>query len=165
MAVRPDFFGGPQFIDAIWHHIAISVRDIEGALSFYRDLLGFEVEWDRDHYSGEAMSKVVALPHADAHVVMLKGYGTRLELFKYYTPTGEQDAQRHQCDFGITHYALTVNKIHKIYDRLLKAGVQFNCPPQNLRPGVWATYMKDPEGVTIELVEYELPETNSNKRT
>lgn len=126
VAIRPVFFGGARLMDARWHHIAISVEDIDGELRFYRDLLGFEVDWDRDHYSGEAMSKVVALPHADAHVVMLKGYGTRLELFKYYTPTGEQCAPRRQCDFGITHFTLSVKKIHKIYDRLLKAGVRFN---------------------------------------
>ena len=59
------------------------------------------------------------------------------------------------CDFGLTHFALSVKGIQKIYERLLGEGIRFNCPPQNLRPGVWATYMKDPEGVTIELVEYE----------
>ena len=142
-------------MEASWHHVAISVKDLDRALWFYRDQLGFEVDWDRDHYTGEALSKVVRLPDADAHVVMLKGYGTRLELFKYYTPPGKEGEERRQCDFGITHFALTVKKLHEIYERLTKAGVQFNCPPQSPRPGVWATYMKDPEGVTIELVEYE----------
>jgi catechol 2,3-dioxygenase-like lactoylglutathione lyase family enzyme len=138
-----------------WHHAAISVKDLSKAIMFYCNLLGFEVDWDRDHYSGDLMSKVVGLPGADAHVVMLKGHGTRLELFKYYTPGGEDGRAIRQCDFGLTHFALSVKNIHALYERLLEAGVAFNCPPQNLRPGVWATYMKDPEGVTIELVEYD----------
>jgi glyoxylase I family protein len=142
-------------MEGIWHHVAISVRDLERALKFYRDLLGFEVDWDRDHYSGEGLSKVVGLSDANAHVVMLRGYGTRLELFKYYTPAGEECGPRRQCDFGLTHFALSVKNIHQLYERLSDAGVEFHCPPENLRPGVWATYMKDPEGVTIELVEYE----------
>jgi len=142
-------------MDAVWHHLAISVRDLEQALRFYRDMLGFEVDWDMDHRYGEAMSKVVGMPHADSHIIMLKGYGTKLELFKYYSPAGEVSGPKRQCDFGITHFALSVKNIHEIYDRLSKAGVEFNCPPQDLRPGVCATYMKDPEGVTIELVEYE----------
>jgi len=142
-------------MDATWHHVAMAVKDLNRALAFYRDLLGFEVDWDRDHYSGEHFSNVVGMPDADAHVVMLKGYGTRLELFSYYTPPGEECGPKRQCDFGLTHFALTVKNIHQIYERLHGAGVQFNCPPQNLRPGVWATYMKDPEGVTIEMVEYE----------
>jgi catechol 2,3-dioxygenase-like lactoylglutathione lyase family enzyme len=141
-------------MQATWHHVAVSVRDMEKALRFYRDLLGFEVDWEREHYTGEEMAKVVGLRGADARVVMLTGYGTRLELFKYYTPAGEDVGPKRMCDFGLTHFALTVEKIHDIYERLFSAGVRFNCPPQNLRPGVWATYMKDPEGVTIELVEY-----------
>jgi len=60
-----------------------------------------------------------------------------------------------QCDFGLTHFALQVQGIHDIYQRLAAAGVRFNCPPQNLRPGVWATYLKDPEGNTVELVQYD----------
>jgi glyoxylase I family protein len=151
----PGIFERAGSMEATWHHVAISVRDMEKALRFYRDLLGFEVDWDRDHYSGEAMSKVVGLPGADARVVMLKGYEARVELFKYYSPVGEEFGARRQCDFGLTHFALTVKKIHDIYARLSGAGVHFNCPPQNLRPGVWAAYMKDPEGNTIELVQYD----------
>ena len=142
-------------MDATWHHVAISVRDMERTLGFYRDLLGFEVDWEKDHYTGEQLARVVGLEGADARVVMLKGYGTRVELFKYYTPAGKDLGPRRVCDFGLTHFALTVRKLHDIHGRLSGAGVHFNCPPQNLRPGVWATYMKDPEGNTIELVEYE----------
>jgi len=97
----------------------------------------------------------VGMPNASAHVVMLKGYGARLELFRYHNPQGRVSEPKRQCDFGLTHFALTVKGIHDIYTRLSAAGVEFNCPPQNLRPGVWGTYMKDPEGATIELVQYD----------
>jgi len=142
-------------MEAMWHHAAISVRDMDRALSFYRDLLGFEVDWERERYEGDGFAKVVGLQGAAARVVMLKGYGARLELFKYFTPSGQESPPKRMCDFGLPHFALTVKNIHSIYERFSKAGVEFNCPPQNLRPGVWATYMRDPEGVTIELVEYE----------
>jgi catechol 2,3-dioxygenase-like lactoylglutathione lyase family enzyme len=142
-------------MDAAVHHVAISVGDMDQALRFYRDLLGFELDWDMDHRGGEALAKVVGMRGADTRIVMLKGYGLRLELFRYYTPQGKRYEPQRQCDFGLTHLALQVSNIQKIYERLLKAGVRFNCPPQNLRPGVWATYMKDSEGVTVELVEYE----------
>jgi catechol 2,3-dioxygenase-like lactoylglutathione lyase family enzyme len=141
-------------MDATLHHVAISASDIDRAVSFYRDVLGFAVDWDMDHRSGEALSRVVGLPDADMRIVMMMGYGFRVELFKYYTPEGKGTAAKRMCDFGYTHFALSVKNIHEIYERLLKAGVQFNCPPQNLRPGVCVTYMKDPEGNTIELVEY-----------
>ena len=136
-----------------WHHVAMAVPDLDRAVTFYRDLLGFEVDWDMDHRGGELMSKVVGLPGTDTHIIMLIGYGTRVELFTYNNPQGKQCEPRRQCDFGLTHFALSVKDIHNLYDRLVQAGVEFNCPPQNLREGVWATYMKDPFGVTIELVE------------
>jgi len=142
-------------MDATWHHVAISVKDLKRSLKFYRDLLGFEVDWEKDHYGGEAFSSIVGFPEAEARIVMLKGYGARVELFQYYTPVGKEVDPRRQCDFGITHFALSVKNIHQVYEHLSQAGVQFNCPPRNPRPGVWATYMKDPDGVTIELVAYE----------
>jgi catechol 2,3-dioxygenase-like lactoylglutathione lyase family enzyme len=142
-------------MEATWHHTAMAVQDMERAKRFYCDLLGFEIDWERPHYSGEPFANVVGMPDAAAHVVMLKGYGTRLELFTYHRPAGQVGDPKRQCDFGLTHFALSVQGIHDLYERLSAAGVEFNCPPQNLRPGVWATYLKDPEGVTIELVQYE----------
>jgi catechol 2,3-dioxygenase-like lactoylglutathione lyase family enzyme len=144
-------------MEATWAHAAIAVKDMDLALKFYCDLLGFEVEWERPNYGGERFANVVGMKAAEAHVVMLKGYGGRLELFKYHHPAGAERAPWRQCDFGLTHFALSVKNIHQIYERLSKAGVHFNCPPQNLRPGVWATYMQGFEGVTVELVEYENP--------
>jgi len=142
-------------MDATWHHVAISVRDMERALRFYRDLLGFEVDWEKPHYSGERFARVVGLENATARVVMLRGPGGRMELFQYLTPVGAGTRGCRQCDFGLTHVALEVKGIQTMFKRLREAGVPFNCPPQNLRPGVWATYMQDPEGNTVELIEYE----------
>ena len=142
-------------MEATWHHTAMAVQDMDRAKRFYCDLLGFEIDWERPNYSGEPFANVVGMPDAAAHVAMLKGYGARLELFTYHQPAGRVREAKRQCDFGLTHFALTVKGIHDLYGRLSTAGVEFNCPPQNLRPGVWATYLKDPEGVTIELVQYD----------
>jgi catechol 2,3-dioxygenase-like lactoylglutathione lyase family enzyme len=141
-------------MEATWHHAAIAVEDIDRILKFYCDLLGFSVEWIKEDYSGEEFSKVVGLEDAHAKVVMLKGHGSRVELFHYQHPKGVVSNLKRMCDFGITHFTFSVVGIHEIYKTLSAEGVQFNCPPQNLRSGVWATYMQDPEGNTIELIEY-----------
>jgi catechol 2,3-dioxygenase-like lactoylglutathione lyase family enzyme len=141
-------------MDATFHHIAISVRNMASMVQFYCDLLGFTVDWDMDHRCGEGLSTVVGMPEAEAHMVMLKGFGMRIELFHYYQPCGSEPLSKRQCDFGLTHFALQVQGIHNIYERLVSAGVRFNSPPKNLRASVWATYMRDPEENTIELVQY-----------
>ena len=135
--------------------MAIAVENIERSKSFYCHELGFEIDWERPNYYNVAMARVVGLDQADAHVVMLKGYDTRIELFHYHHPQGKVLPPLRQCDFGLTHFAFSVQKIQALYDQLSARGVSFNCPPQNLRSGVWATYMHDPDGNTIELVEYE----------
>ncbi len=140
---------------SMFHHVALSVRDLDRALSFYRDLLGFEVDWDMDHRGGGPLSRVVGLDKADAHVIMLQGHGMRLELFSYYHPQGQDQGFKRPCDFGITHFALAVRDVDDMYQRLVKAGVKFNCEPQVLRPGVKAAYLRDFEGVTIELIQYD----------
>jgi catechol 2,3-dioxygenase-like lactoylglutathione lyase family enzyme len=142
-------------MDVRWHHVAMAVRDMDRVVAFYRDRLGFEVDWEKPHYGGESLARVVGLENAAARVVMLKGPGGRMELFQYKTPADATTRIGRQCDFGLTHLALEVKGIHALYARLREAGVPFNCPPQNLRPGVWATYLQDPEGNTVELVEYE----------
>jgi catechol 2,3-dioxygenase-like lactoylglutathione lyase family enzyme len=134
------------------HHVAISVRDMDRALNFYRDLLGFELEWELDHVSHEIVDKIVGLKEVDVRLAMLSGYGTRLELFQYYHPAGEDCAPKRQCDFGITHLCLYVEDVRGTYERLFDKGVEFHAPPQNHRPDGWITYMKDPEGVIIELL-------------
>ena len=137
------------------HHIAMSVRDLARAKAFYCDLLGFQVDWDMDHRSGEALSKVVGLENTDTHIMMLKGHGLRLELFHYHHPQGNYLGTRRQCDFGLSHFALQVPDVDAIYQRLSAAGVAFNSPPQVMRAGAKAAYFQDPEGVTVELIQYD----------
>lgn len=143
-----------QKVNTSWHHVAIAVKDMKGMVAFFKDILGFVVDWDHEHRSGSMMDAVVGLENVDAHIVMLKGYGVQVELFHYWHPEGEDKIGR-QCDFGMTHFCLSVNQIHMIYQELRNKGVTFNSPPQNLRDGVWATYMNGPEGLTIELVQYD----------
>ncbi len=137
-----------------FHHVAVAVSDMDRSVRFYRDLLDFRVAWDMDDRQGEALSRVVGLPGARTRMVMLEGHGGRVELFQYHHPLGMDAGRRRMCDFGITHFALSVRGIQDLYERLAAAGVQFNCPPLVLRPGVTATYMKGPDGETVELIEY-----------
>lgn len=141
-----------------WHHVAISVQDIKTMESFFCDKLGFEVDWEDEKRTGEKMDKIVAMSDIDLHIVMIKGFGIRIELLQYRNPQGKNRGPTQQCDYGLIHICLNVKDIHSFYEQLLKEGVKFNCPPQNLRPGVWVTYMKGPEDLTIELAQYDDPQ-------
>lgn len=139
--------------DAAFHHVGISVRDMERAKEFYCNTLGFSVVWEHPKRTGEPIRKVVGLPGAVMHMTMIEGYGMRIELFKYITPEGRDRGEQRQNDFGLIHFALKVKDARAIYADLSAKGARFNSPPQDLRPGVVALYMRDPEGNTIEIME------------
>ncbi len=144
-----------ELSDAGFHHVAVSVPDMEAAKRFFIDLFGFTVEREQTHLTGDKLSQVVGLPGADTWVCRLKGFGMRIELFQYHHPRGKPAAPERMCDFGITHFALAVKHVHEIRERLRAAGVEFYSPPLEVRPGATVCYCKGPGGITIELAGYE----------
>lgn len=139
-----------------FHHTGMSVTDLDRSISFYRDLLGMELLWHIDHNSGEALEKVVGLSGVDVSYAMLQGWGGRIELFQYHSPMGKPHASdKPVCDKGITHVGFQVKGIREIYERLHGAGVDFHSEPQTVREGVTVACMRDPDGIVVELVEYQ----------
>ena len=139
----------------LFHHTAISVTDLDRSIHFYRDLLGMTVEWRIDHRKNEALEKVLALKNVDVSYAMLSGWGGRVEIFQYHSPEGQPfPPDKPVCDRGITHFGFQVEDIDGLYEKLLGQGVRFNTSPQVIRPGVKATYFHDPDGMTLELVQY-----------
>ena len=137
------------------HHTAISVSDLDQSIRFYCDLLGMVLEWRIDHRRGEALEKVVGMKNVDVSYAMLIGWGGRIELFQYYSPKGQPyPLDKPVCDKGITHIAFQVEDIEGLYDKLVAQGVHFNSPPQEVRPGVKVAYFHDPDGVTLEIIQY-----------
>jgi catechol 2,3-dioxygenase-like lactoylglutathione lyase family enzyme len=140
----------PKWMDAVADHIAISVSDMDRALTFFASVLGFVVLWDK---TGLNLAALVGLPGAFARQVMLEGYGMRIELFSYVRPQGKLREPHRQCDFGITHFCLSVKNIDSLYRRLMTKGVEFTSPPQEVRKNVWAAYCKGPDDIMVELVQ------------
>lgn len=138
------------------HHTGMSVTDLERSIVFYRDLLGMRLLWRLEHRKGQALEKVLGLSQVDVSYAMLESSGGRLELFQYHSPQGRpHPPDRPVCDRGITHVAFQVEDLQKVYERLQEAGVRFHSEPQLVREGVRVAYMRDPDGIVVELVEYK----------
>ncbi len=142
------------------HHTSISTGDLERALRFYRDLLGFQemhsIAWD---IGSEVVDKIVGLKDSSARLVFLKAGNAFIELFQYQTPEPEPgDPKRPVCNHGITHICLDVVDVDAEYERLKAAGMVFHCPPQDVEDGtIRTTYGRDPDGNVIELQEIKDP--------
>ena len=136
------------------HHTALSVPDIGAAISFYCDVLGFEIVTEGGWEKGYTVAdKIVGLRDSVAKAAMLKGPNIYLELFEYIEPTPKaQDPDYPVNHHGITHFCLQVTEIDAEYDRLKQAGMRFHSEPQSMGD-VKATYGRDPFGNVIELYE------------
>jgi glyoxylase I family protein len=134
------------------HHVAISVPDLDRALAFYGDLLGFEVvqrgEWDRDFPDGD---RAIGLEQTSARMAMLEAPNAYLELWEYRNPPPEDRVSR-PCDHGYPHMALQVRGIAEEYERLRAGGMTFVGEPVDFGRSS-AIYGRDPFGNVIELYE------------
>lgn len=142
-------------------HTAISTGDMERALGFYRDLLGFEVESDfqieKDSRFSPSLEPILALEGVKVRIAMLKLGPHRIELFQFDSPAPRaSDPNRPVCDHGITHVCLEVSDIESEYERLRASGMRFHCPPQELGRAK-ATYGRDPDGNVVELLQLSAP--------
>ncbi|GIW41373.1 MAG: hypothetical protein KatS3mg076_1950 [Candidatus Binatia bacterium] len=137
------------------HHTAISTPNLERALAFYRDLLGFRVVFEFAWKQGtQVADEITGLENSAARAVMLSAGNTVIELFEYESPRPrESDPRRPVCDHGITHICLDVKDLDAEYERLEAAGMVFHCPPKDIGMGLRTTYGRDPDGNVIELQE------------
>jgi len=136
-------------------HIGIVVGDLERAVSFYCDLLGFKVA-RRMQENGPFVSAILGMPDADLETVKLAGDNeAQVELLSFRNPTASA-APPGLTRKGPTHMALTVENIDALHERMRAAGVSFTTAPR-LSPdgGAKVTFCQDPDGTFLELVELQ----------
>jgi catechol 2,3-dioxygenase-like lactoylglutathione lyase family enzyme len=138
------------------HHVALSTRDADRLIAFYREAFGFEVEfdfpWDE---SNEAFKKSHAVDESAGRVVMIRNGGSRLEIFEYAKPAPRSDIPgRANADLGIAHFAIEVRDIAKEYARLARAGLRFQSELVVQTPTIQMAYGRDPDGNLIELIDF-----------
>ena len=134
------------------HHAAIAVPSIEQALTFYCDLLGFEVAMQADLPAGiDVMADALGIGDSEFKVRMIKKGNSCIELFEFGQSLPGEEA-RPPNKIGITHIALVSDAIEEDYQQLADNGVSFNSALFGGAPGRFA-YGRDPFGNVIELLE------------
>jgi catechol 2,3-dioxygenase-like lactoylglutathione lyase family enzyme len=135
-------------------HTGIVVVDLDRALTFWCDLLGFRVI-KRTVESGPYLDSMMGLRNAKVTTVKLAAPDENLiELLHFHSHRDEPAWRGTPHSTGLTHIALTVDDLDAEYARLGTAGVRFFSPPQTSPDGnVKVTYGSGPEGLLLELVE------------
>jgi catechol 2,3-dioxygenase-like lactoylglutathione lyase family enzyme len=137
-------------------HVAIAVRDLDGAKDFF-DTLGFEVA-DAVVIQGEQFSQYMGVPDLEAdHVIMaLPGAEPRqqVHLLRFHHPEPLDDASRARLDrIGINHLGFAVADLEAALADLEAKGVRQRAEMLEF-PHRKLVFLEGPEGVTIELSEW-----------
>ena len=138
-------------------HTGITVSDLERSLSFWRDVLGFELSHRADQ-SGTLASEITGVAGAEISLAVIKAPGHKIELLQYHAPPDRKlKSEFRPCDVGAAHVALTVDNLDAVIDKIAAAGWKTGGKPQTLTMGPNAgkrvVYVRDPDGTTIEFMQ------------
>lgn len=137
-----------------FHHVGVSVADIDRSIAFYRDLLGMEQACPVFSFAGPQYAQIMDLAEPEGRMCVMAKAGVQLELFEFARPEpAPQAPDRPVCDRGLTHFGVEVDDIEAAYARLSAAGVRFHAPVLQFPGGMKALYARDPDGNVFELLE------------
>jgi catechol 2,3-dioxygenase-like lactoylglutathione lyase family enzyme len=145
-------------------HAGITVSNLDRAIEFYRDVLGFTVEIEpTDIIEGEEVSKGLGVPKARLRLATLKAGDSTVELLEYLNPSSPIDQPMPPNALGAVHVSFQVDDAEAKMKELEVKGVKFltslNYVDEGPLNGWRWVYFKDPDGITLELIEYNPPKS------
>ena len=97
-------------------HIAIAVKDLEASISFYENVLGFQLQ-ERRRTEGKATAMISAVMKAGpVTVVLLEGTSPESQVTRYVEHYGP----------GVQHIAFGVEDLPALAEELKAAGLEFD---------------------------------------
>ena len=139
-------------------HTGITVSNLERALAFWRDVLGFELSHTA-HQTGEMAREITGVAGAEIKLAVVKAPGGhKIELLEYLAPAEPKwHVGLRPCDVGFVHVALVVDDLDAILRSINTSGWKAAGKPQTLQSGPNAgkrvVYVRDPDGTTIEFMQ------------
>ena len=140
------------------NHVAISVKDMERSLAFWRDALGLQLIED-SMLSGPDLDMALMEAGTGVRMVILADEaGTMIELLGWESPPVRERPPEHLgfTSTGLVEVCLVVSDLEKLEEDLAKKGISFRTPVWVLNvQGVDAriTHVVDPDGVQVELIQ------------
>ena len=139
-------------------HVGICVSDMDRAVRFWRDGLGFEVLREFE-FRGSPWKRVLEVDELDLQTKVIRRDHMTLELMAFAKPGHLGPSERRPMNqLGFTHLAVWVADLDAAARRVVEYGghlieatrTEFDHP--KLR-GKWLI-CTDPDGVRVELLEY-----------
>ena len=134
--------------DLSFHHIGISVANLEESIAWYKEMLGFEEVMRMDQ--GVTIEKMI--------IGHIKRGNCYIELFQVAgakpLPEYRRDPNADLAVHGLAHFALQVENLHAVLEELKAKGVEVAMGPIDT-PGVAFAFIRDNSGNVFELIEFK----------
>jgi len=150
-------------------HIALSVRDFDRSLHFYRDLLGFEVAQEIPELGATGYEDGISKRKNRKYRVAVLRYGKKstapygmgedATVIALVAPLGPPPTGTgiKVDQIGISHFGVWVKGLDAVCADLKSKGVKFATPPHSgakTEAGTFYTaFVEDPDGILIQLDE------------
>lgn len=138
-----------------FNHTSFTVADMDKSVRFWTEMLGFKAA-SVSPRQGDWQAAVTGMPDASLMVAHLFGHGHHIEFIQYLR--GASDAAPPQpAVVGAAHVCLEVDDIAQTWSQLLAAGATSQGEIAAVKSGpvdsCLAGYIRDPNGILIELLE------------
>ena len=148
-------------------HTCAVVSDLEKALVFWQDTLGWKVALDTElsgpRLSGPRVERLLGLPGVKGRAVLLSPAGKlgtgMMELVEISSPAGKPFPPDEKFnDVGLRLVSLTVSDIDRAYEELQSKGCRFESAPVTFEisgrvVGKACIFREPVDGFSIELME------------
>jgi catechol 2,3-dioxygenase-like lactoylglutathione lyase family enzyme len=163
----------PSVPPAMFGHIGITVTDIEGAVEWYRDVLGFHLLSgpttlvSDDSPNGAGARELWGEEFREVKIAnMSTADGQGIELFEFLIPaTVRQEDSFSYWRTGIGHFCIVGRDIDRLVARIEAAGGKRRTAIYEIVPGEpfrWC-YCEDPFGVIIEVYTHTHDQVYANR--
>ena len=121
-------------------YAGIRVRDLKKSIRFYKEVMGMRV------------TRRGRMPHGGKYVA-LRSRGSAQELELNWYPTRSRFYTNYKRGDELDHLAFGVGDVAAALEKLVSKGVEIVVSPSKAK-GVTEVYVKDPDGIWIELLNW-----------